>query len=318
MTQIRAFRSRDSAALVALWREVFGATWPLPPARAERLLTEGEPGTSRELLLAWEGQRPVGFTIVDHDPQQAAGERSGDLAALGVVPDARRRGIGALLHKAALATLAGRGVRTVQLGGGAPRFWPGVPTSLPDALAFFAAQGWEYSEQSHDMTQPLADYVTPPAVYRRAAAEAVEVSLATPERLAELFVFVEREFPEWAPDYRRIAGLGDTNDLLLAIDQHGRIVGALVLYTPRSHPSRSDVLWTTLLGERCGALGVVGVADAAQRRGIGSLLVGRGTELLRERGATNCLIGWTWALEFYGRLGYRLWRTYQMSWRTLP
>lgn len=38
-------------------------------------------------------------------------------------------------------------------------------------------------------------------------------------------------------------------------------------------------------------------------------------EWLRQRGVGNCCIGWTWLLDFYGRLGYRPWRSYAMSWR---
>ncbi|MFO7166925.1 MAG: GNAT family N-acetyltransferase [Chloroflexota bacterium] len=318
MLRIRTYDGeRDAGTLIRLWHAIFTAEWPLPAARAERLLSAAEPPVRRDVLLAEEAGDPTGLAIVDHDLRPAHGERAGNLVALAVVPGARRRGVGTALHTAALARLAESGARNVQLGGGAPRLWPGVPSTARDAVAFFASQGWTFAEQSHDMVQDLRRYATPPEVYERAAAQGVAAGLVSPERLPALLDFVEREFPEWAGDYRSIVDLGDRDDLLEATDASGRTLGALVMYTPRSHPGRSDVVWTELLGADCGALGDVGVAEDARRRGVGSLLVARGSEILRERGAGNCLIAWTWALEFYGKLGYRLWRSYEMSWREI-
>ena len=76
------------------------------------------------------------------------------------------------------------------------------------------------------------------------------------------------------------------------------------------HPERDTIAWQTLLGERPGALGSVGMAKDMGRRGIGS-------ELLKARGASYSFIEWTWALDFYGRLGYNTRRSYVMSWRDL-
>ena len=43
----------------------------------------------------------------------------------------------------------------------------------------------------------------------------------------------------------------------------------------------------------------------------------RGSEILQQRDAGNAFIGWVWAIDFYRRLGYEVWRTYQMSHREL-
>ena len=75
------------------------------------------------------------------------------------------------------------------------------------------------------------------------------------------------------------------------------------------------MLWTRLLGDDCGGLGAVGVAAGVRGQGIGTALVARGSDVLRERGVGNSCIGWTWLVDFYGRLGYRPWRSYAMSWR---
>ncbi len=88
---------------------------------------------------------------------------------------------------------------------------------------------------------------------------------------------------------------------------------ALILYGPWSHEERSDVRWRALLGEDVGALGVVGVAREHRGRGIGLGLVARGSEILKARGARVGLIVWVVLLEFYAKLGYSPWRSYEMA-----
>jgi hypothetical protein len=47
------------------------------------------------------------------------------------------------------------------------------------------------------------------------------------------------------------------------------------------------------------------------------MLVARGAEIAKERGVGNCFIGWTTLRDFYGRLGFREWRSYAMNKREL-
>jgi beta-N-acetylhexosaminidase len=264
-----------------------------------------------------EDQAIVGFVATQAHPGDGSAARQGNIVVLYVAPAARRRGIGSALHDRALEHLRWAGVRHVQLSGGEPRFWCGVPLNLPQALPFFQHRGWSFSETSHDMTQSLDSYATPPAVYERAARQGIVLKLAGEQDVPEILAFEAAEFPEWLDGYRQIASFGDYQDFLLAYDAWQRLVGALILYTSQSNPQRNAVVWQTLLGERPGALGAVGVAEDMGRRGIGSALVAHGSELLKARGAGYSFIEWTWALDFYGRLGYTTWRSYAMSWRDL-
>lgn len=57
------------------------------------------------------------------------------------------------------------------------------------------------------------------------------------------------------------------------------------------------------------------MAEAWRGRGVGLALAALVTECLREEGVARSYVGWTWLVDWYGRLGYRVWRTYAMSWR---
>jgi len=54
-----------------------------------------------------------------------------------------------------------------------------------------------------------------------------------------------------------------------------------------------------------------------RRKGIGLAMVAKGTEILIKNGINACLIGWTPWIDWYGKLGYKVWRKYQMSWKKI-
>ncbi len=94
--------------------------------------------------------------------------------------------------------------------------------------------------------------------------------------------------------------------MIIAVDAEGIIRGALLIECPTDGPS----VWSELLGEDAGAIGAVGVAQDVREQGVGTALVAKACEVLRDAGVGNCHIGWTDLLSFYGRLGFRPWREY--------
>ena len=304
--------AQDMDAAFALWQAAVGDTWPLTAAQFQRLFADTDPAFGRAHFVVEAGSGVVGFVATQLPPPAPGAPLEGHLPALLVAPPVQRQGIGAALHDHALAHLRARGARRVRVGGGVPRLWPGVPTNLPAALPFFRRHGWAFTETSHDLVRDLRD--------ERAATpvppgDDVMIAIGTAADMPELLAFERREFPSWQAAYAHIARLGDYADFVIARRAGGVIVGALILFTPQSHPERSDVLWMRLLGADCGGVGAVGVAASERGHGIGTALVAHGSEVLRARGVGNSCVGWTWLLDFYGRVGYRPWRSYAMSWR---
>lgn len=314
MVTVRPFvAERDAGAVFALWQATLGATWPLTAAQFRRVTDDTSPVHGRAHFVAEDGAAVVGFAATQLPPHDPGAPPEGHFPALLVAPSAWRRGIGTALHDRALAHLREQGARRVQVGGGAPRIWPGVPLDLPAALPFFRRQGWVFTETSHDLVRDLRDgrsTIPPPQL-----GGGIVLAVGATEDVPELLAFERREFPTWQGAYAHVAHLDDHADFLIARCGDGAIVGALILFTPQSHPERSDVLWMRLLGDDCGGLGAVGVAAGARGHSIGTALVACGSDELRKRGVGNSCIGWTWLVDFYGRLGYRPWRSFAMSWR---
>ncbi len=316
MVAIRPYQpATDEPAVFDVWRATFASTWPLTREMFRRVTVGAAAYQDGDHVVAEERGIPIGFVATQVDPDGAP-RRTGHIGILLVAPARRRQGIGRALHAAALAHLQERDVGRVQLGGGDAYLWPGVPSTLSPALSFFCSCGWSYAETSYDLVQDLRGYVSPLDVYRRVDGQRIVLEIGAHQHAAEVLTFVAREFPSWEAAYRSVVDLGDYADLLLARDD-GHIIGTTIMYSPLSHPRRVDVRWKTLLGEDVGAISVVGVAASARRRGVGHALAARASEIVRERGAHHCFIGWTWMIGLYGELGYRVWHEYRMSRREL-
>jgi GNAT superfamily N-acetyltransferase len=90
------------------------------------------------------------------------------------------------------------------------------------------------------------------------------------------------------------------------------VVGTLLFRGPLG-----ATIYEPMLGPAAGTIGCVGVAELAQGAGVGSAMVARASELLRDAGTRACHIGWTRRERFYTRLGYTPWRRYHMARRPL-
>ncbi|HEY1348494.1 MAG TPA: GNAT family N-acetyltransferase [Ktedonobacteraceae bacterium] len=301
--------STDLAAAYLLWQLTIGDLWPLDFPRFRQILSGP---AAHHFVVRARGQL-VGLAACTLSQDR----RTGHLLALLVAPTWQNKGLGRALHEAVLDYLHAANAQRVQLGGLVPRFWCGLPTNLPAAHAFFSRLGWTFEQPVYDLVQDLRSYTTAPAIYRRIAGQGITLAVGHARDAPEILAFEQREFPDWLPHYQRCAHLGDYQDILCARQQDGRIMGTLLMYTPQSQSSRTDVVWRILLGYDAGALGAVGVSPAAQRQGIGLALVARASELLKARGVRNGYIDWVQLTDFYAQVGYSTWRAFLPSMREL-
>jgi GNAT superfamily N-acetyltransferase len=264
-----------------------------PIARGHRAAQRG--------LVAETGTVPVGFVAVD---------MAGSIPLILVARAYPRRGIGTALLAAALSRLRAGGAAVVTAGsGGRFYIWPGVPRDLPGAARFFAARGWQHSHDTLDLVTDLKRYRPSPGVYEKAASNGIAVSQPGSVGLAEVLAFEAATFPSWS----RWFAASRPADVLVARDAAGHVAGTLLLSGPGA-----DTVFAPILGPAAGTIGCVGVAAPRQGEGIGSALVARASEMLRDAGTRNCHIGWATREFFYRRAGYRPWRRYAMFTRPAP
>jgi GNAT superfamily N-acetyltransferase len=284
----------DRAALERLWAAALGDVWPLLPAGLDLV---------RDGVVAQDGGAPVGVVGV------AVGDGGeGGVQLLLVDPAARRQGVGTRLLEAGVERLQAGGVTTAGLGsGGLDYLWPGVPEDLPAAAGFFAARGWRFDHTVVDLTADLRGFEAPAGVGERPGRAGVSIEVMAERDRAEVLAFEAATFPHWVVWFERLGA-----SVLVARDRTGAVVGTLLFSGPPG-----ATIYEPLLGPEAGTIGCVGVAGAARGAGVGSAMVARASELLRDAGTRACHIGWTRRERFYARLGYHPWRRYHMARRRL-
>ena len=239
---------------------------------------------------------------------EAGDDGEGGVQLLLVDPAVRRRGIGTRLLEAGIERLRADGVTSVALGsGGRDYLWPGVPDDLPAAAGFFAARGWRLDDSVIDLTADLRGYQAPAGVGERPGRAGVSIEVMAERDRAEVLTFEAATFPHWMVWFERLGA-----SVMVARGRTGAVVGTLLFSGPPG-----ATIYEPLLGPEAGTIGCVGVADAARGAGVGSAMVARASELLRDAGTRACHIGWTHRERFYARLGYRPWRRYHMARRRL-
>ncbi|HMG45084.1 MAG TPA: GNAT family N-acetyltransferase [Acidimicrobiales bacterium] len=277
---------RDRAAVARLWASALGDDWPVLPDAVDRL------GAGHVLLV---NRSLVGMIAVD--PR-------GSITFLAVEPAEQRRGHGTRLVGRALDDFRRDGLAAVRVGSGGDHYvWPGVPTSCTAALAFFERLGWAEDDRTTDLVQDLRASDVVERMEGYPPPDGVDVAPAGPRLMADVIAFEDTHFPQWSRYFRE-----PHDGVLIARDRHGSILGSLLL----DGPGRTASPYWPLLGDRCGAIGCVGVMPEQEGRGIGTAMVAAATRLLVDRGVHRCLIDWVVRVDFYGRLGYRPWRTYSM------
>lgn len=309
---------RDENQVYALWQQTISQYWHLPYENFHYTTVDNPAYQQGDHFVAQLDHDIVGFIATQGPRIPGLLPVRAELMLVLVAPAYQKQGIGRALVDHALTALKQRGVEEVQLGNsGLTYFWPGVPTNLPGAWPFFQACGWTGSERSFDLVRELHDYVTPPGIYERIRLPTITIKTATQLDVPAVLEFEARHFPRWLPYYRRLMDHNAYADVVVAKDVHHGIVGTSSTMHPHASWLQHDIAWTQLLGENTGGIGPLGVAETMRENGIGLALAARVTELLQARGLAKSYIGYTWLLDWYGKLGYYLWRDYTMSWKKL-
>ena len=308
----------DLPQLAALWNDAPAALGALGAAHplSERALAQwyGSPDADPGLALAARSGETLVGAVLARAPRRAwADPNVGHVALLVVAPHARGRGIGAALWDAALVALRARGRTLVRLGGESDVLLPGVPALADDATwRFLRRRGVVPGDLEVDLH---VDLRVPSSFAPDPARPADGVRLVDDDPAAAL-AFVERCFPgRWADETAAYAAAGC---VLLSLREGERTLGFCAAFRPDDALLGPSLTWHAALPGPVGGLGPLGVDPDVRGRGLGLRIVAEGLAWQRAQGARDVVINWTTLTGFYGRLGARVWRTYQRCELALP
>jgi len=313
-----------NGAAVALVPEVWRSAWeglgrePYPledRVWRERLARHHQPElligafADEHLVGAAYGRLPDGVAWLPADV--------GWVSLLAVAGPWQGSGVGGRLLSELLARLRAGGAKRFRLGSDANHLLPGPPQESFAALWRLARRaGARFLASEHDLhvdlRLPLPPAPLPPGWTVRA------------DEPAAALEFVARAFPgRWAHEVEAYLGAGATVLTLAKASPGGTGPSALAegfcaLFQGDEALVAPSLYWRRAVAANGGAanvagMGPLGVSESARGLGLGLSLVRAGAAWLQDRGATDLLINWTTLTTFYGKLGARVWRTYQRA-----
>jgi len=301
--QIRSYKKSDVKAVFNLWNSTLKDKWPIDRAIFFSILN-----SSRKVknVVLEDGKKTLGFISLE-----TAKNGKGSIKLILIDKKYQRKGLGKLLMDFGLEYLKSAGVKNVFIGsGGSSYFWPGVPESLSGAIQFFKKHGWNYFEKEVDLVGNIKSFQIPKSVRFN---KEVVIELLDKKDAKNLLKFEKKEFPYWFDYFALRIKKGDYENILVAKNSAGDIVGSVLLFGPFKGGSSTDFKWKKVLSNSMGGLGSLGVSKKMREKGIGMAIAIKATEILKKRGVHNGYVGWTWLVDWYGRLGYKVWMSYQMA-----
>jgi len=206
--------------------------------------------------------------------------------------------------------LANRGVNKIVFGGDSRHFFPGCPDNCRSLCDFLMVEGFEDGGEAHDLERDLSDYV--------AAYPAPEGYVLRPlggdDDIVALRIFLEAEFPgRWLHDTMDKLRVEDDPSIVFAAFDGSRVVGFAMLQNWNCRQPIGGGIWRNDLGANWGSLGPIGVSAELRGQGIGHGLLAGALAHQRGLGVKRCIIDWTGLVDFYGKHGFQVNRTYRMS-----
>ena len=214
-------------------------------------------------------------------------DRGAHLRLLVVDPDARRRGHGHALLRAAHADARAAGHTSITTGADAPFYlWPGVRTTEVGLLSLLERHHYARIEANYDMTIDLTTIPDDPGGH----------TLATPDDRDEISAFMAKHWSFWKAEALRAL---DKGNLVLSRDEDG-INGFCAFEV-----------------NRAGMLGPVAVRPDLIGRGAGHTALVGALHELRARGRSSIEVTWIGPVVPYARLGGRISSVYFVYRRAL-
>ncbi|TVY81368.1 Mycothiol acetyltransferase [Lachnellula suecica] len=286
----------DFEELWQMWQNIF-PTWPIERPRLEKIL-------HHKSLPGQHFIHERGFCL-----SFLMDGKNGKIAAVGVLPEYRKKGLGSALLKSAegglrsLARTKGEmELKSLEIGCQTPRFWPQVPIDLPqDIKDFFVHR----EPTIRDLYKDIRSEIAPPAIIERVSKMNFNFSPWSPELYEECMTKQRANFI-WSKAYELLAAYGQHHEVMVAFDPD---TNAQIGWTVMSSPTSifSDIFSFLPLmpsKEKTGLISAVGVDESARGKGVGLALVVKAMENMRDRGIEGVYIDMVVIRNFYEKIGF--------------
>lgn len=303
--------------MTALWNKEWVDSFPMRDRLVQQNMFEDRNvlAAGSWMVLEEETDQLLGFIVAkawqDDESGVSFSSDTGWIHALVVAPEWRGRGIGGLLLEKAEAALRAAGASQFALGNDFHwRMFPGLPEVRPETKAWFEKRGYEVLKPTYDLIHEYGD--TPADAVELPQAAGVTFRLAKPDDRAALIAFMERCFPgRWEYQTKQYWERGGSGREFVVLEKDGgELIGFCRLNDSRSPLLAQNIYWAPMFEEELGGIGPLGIDEQYRGYRYGLSIVQAAVSFLRQRGIRRIVIDTTPYVDFYGKLGYRIWKTY--------
>jgi GNAT superfamily N-acetyltransferase len=314
-----AYRPPMLQQVLTVWNAALGEQFPLS---RELFLQNGVRDPHVDPKACWLAKvsghpDAVGLCLakVVREPLGADGwlPQRGWVSLLAVHPAYHRRGIGAALLARAEQYLRAQRRDVITLGGDPNHFLSGVPAG-EGALAFFRAAGNVFVGDAYDLRRTVSRQGALVDNRTRRTESGVAIRPLDPEDKTRLLAFLDEVFPgRWRYTVGRFLRQGGSIGDIMGVVDAKQVVGFAHLFHPGSPLIGPSLNWTWGTGRCAGGIGPIGLAPSFRGRGLGLALLRRSVRHLAKLGVKEVVVDWTSLLDFYGRVGFSVWRHYRQG-----
>lgn len=324
--RIRLFRMDDEPAVLNLWNECMGEQFPLDSALFEQNVLRDVHFDPQAIWVAEDaGGNLLAYAHakVCKEPLGSAGTmpEQGWIGALAFLPNDEGLHAARQILQAALDWLRTQGRKRVSYGSDPAHLFPGVPAEQTLHQQLLREAGFTISQHTAvDLVQDLADYRVPDEVEQNLhrLREEYTIRSCTPDDVPVLLRFLQKEFPgRWYYETVKRLEVEDTPRDILILTHGDEVVGFCHTFHRGSKRIGPSIYWRKLLGEAYGGLGPIGLAESTRGKGLGLALLCKGVEYVQQQGAQRMAIDWTDLVDFYGKIGFRVWKRYHPASRQI-
>lgn len=243
----------------------------------------------------------------------------GKIAAVGVLPGFRGKGLGTLFVNKAKADLrarsheAGKEIKTMAIGSVFPRLWCEIPVDFPQQEKdFFLHRGFRHPKKptARDLFRDIRGAVAPPAVLERVSKLNLKFSPWSAPLYDECMIKQRANFKNigWVEAYDRLAEAGQHHEVMVALDPITNAQIGWTLMCSLESVISDDFAFLPLMPskEKTGLIACVGVDKDSRGKGVGLALLVKAMENMRERGIEGVCIDWVVIRGFYETLGFEV------------
>lgn len=297
---ITPYTDKDRDALLELWSKALPLDAITVDTFETRVLLD-ENFDPQTLLLARSDGNLAGFVLGVYAKRMALGDADPDgnrcwITALGVHPRERMGEIGGALLSEAEKKFKSLGKRECRVSSYPPGYFtPGIDLrAYKDYLGLFTSSGYEIFHEALSMDAPIVLFTIPDKTLEIQSGlrkDGIEIRPYRRTDLVQFMEFLEKSMPsDWVRverrNLRKIVEGGFHPEQVTVVTKDGEIIGYCQF--EGSH------------------FGPFGVSDAYQGRGIGTVLLARTMERMRQEGYHNAWVMWTddVAAKVYGKFGF--------------